>query len=68
MKRQKLIDFRGNKTQSAMAKEYGVSQQTWSYWEIGTFTPPPHIMKRLENDVGIPMEEIFFDVFNQETR
>ena len=65
MKRQILIDFRGDKSQTEMAKEYGVSQQMWSYWETGTVTPPPHIMKRLENDIGIPMEVIFFDTFNK---
>ena len=68
LKRQKLIDFRGEKTQAEMANNYGVSQQLWSAWEIGTSTPQPHIMKRLENDVGVPMEDIFFDVFNRETR
>ena len=60
MKRQILIDFRGNRNQTEMAKIYGVSQQLWSRWENGTSTPLPHLMKRLENDIKIPMEEIFF--------
>ena len=64
MKRQKLIDFRGNRTQSEMAKLYGITQQAWSAWENGDKTPQPHIMKQLENDSGIPMEVIFFDAFN----
>ena len=65
MKRQILIDYRGNRTQTEMAKLYGVTQQTWSGWENGTYAPPPHIMKRIEDDSGHPMEYIFFDVFNQ---
>ena len=66
MKRQILIDFRGNKSQEEMAKSYGVTQQVWSRWENGTQKPKVETMKRLEDDVGIPMEEIFFDVFDTE--
>ena len=66
MKRDILIEFRGKKSQTEIAKEYGVSQQLWSRWENGNSTPLPHLMKRLEDDVGLPMEEIFFDVFNKE--
>ena len=66
MKRQRLIEFRGNRTQINMAKMYEVTQQTWSAWENGRNTPPAKIMKRLENDSGVPMEDIFFDVFNNQ--
>ena len=59
MKRQLLIDFRGKISQSEMASIYGVSQQLWSCWENGVSTPTPYLMKRLENDIKIPMEEIF---------
>ena len=48
-----------------MAKMYAVTQQTWSGWENGMYAPPPHIMKQIENDIGRPMEEIFFDVFHR---
>ncbi len=51
-----------------MAKKYGVAQQTWACWETGASTPPPYIMKELEDDSGIPMEEIFFDRFNRKTQ
>lgn len=64
MKREHLIKFRGNKNQTEMANKYGISQQLWSYWENGISTPTPYIMKKLEIDSGIPMEEIFSDVFN----
>ena len=64
MKRPLLIEFRGERSQTEMAKMYGVSQQIWSRWENGTQKPKTITMKQLENDIGKPMEEIFFDVFN----
>lgn len=66
MRREILILYRGNKTQSEMASLYGVTQQAWSMWERGENTPSLPIMKKLENDIGRPMEEIFFDVFNNQ--
>ena len=65
MKREKLIAFRGKRSQADMATTYGVSQQAWSMWEKGTSKPNVVIMKRLEVDSGIPMEELFFDVLNK---
>lgn len=62
--RQKLIEYRGNRTQTEMARMYGVSQQAWSKWERGVDAPKPYIMKMIAEDAGIPMEELFFDVFN----
>jgi hypothetical protein len=47
-----------------MGKKYGVTQQAWQKWENGKLTPKPLIMKQLEIDSGIPMEELFPDVFN----
>ncbi|MDL2280642.1 helix-turn-helix domain-containing protein [Selenomonadales bacterium OttesenSCG-928-I06] len=60
-----LIKFRGEVSQEAMAKHFNVTQQTWSNWEKGTSTPPPHVMKQIEIESGYLMEEIFFDVFNK---
>ena len=65
MKREKLIKFRNGKSQKEMAKRYGVTQQIWSRWETGVRTPRIENMKRLEDDIGIPMEVIFADVFNK---
>lgn len=64
MKRQKLIDFRGENSQATMGERYGVTQQAWANWENGVGLPTVDKMKRLEDDIGIPMEEIFFDAFN----
>lgn len=59
-----LVKYRGERTQSEMARIYGVSQQAWSKWERGIDTPKPHIMKQIAIDSGIQMEVLFFDVFN----
>ncbi len=64
MKRQKLIDFRGDNSQAAMGERYGVTQQAWANWENGVGLPTVDKMKRLEDDSGIPMEVLFFDAFN----
>ena len=64
MKRVKLIEYRGARTQADMAKMYGVSQQAWAKWENGQGKPNVVLMKKIEMDTGIPMEEIFADIFD----
>lgn len=64
MKREVLASYRGDRSQEEMGKLYNVSQQVWSRWENGTAKPRVEIMKQLEEDIGVPMESIFFDVFN----
>ena len=59
MKRKVLIQYRCEKTQAEMAKEFGVAQQTWASWENGTSQPPARMMKKLEEAIGVPMEDIF---------
>lgn len=63
--RDKLIKYRGKRSQEEMAKMYGISQQAWSKYENGTAVPSPSIMLRIERDSGIKMEDIFFDKFKQ---
>lgn len=63
-RRELLIRFRGDKTQNKIAQEYGVTQQEWSYWETGKQNPNTVMMRQLEKDSGIPMEDLFPDVFN----
>ena len=63
--RDKLIKYRGKRSQEEMAKMYGVSQQAWSKYENGTAVPSPSIMLRIERDSGIKMEDIFCDKFKQ---
>ena len=64
MRREKLIEYRGNRTQEYMAKKYNVTQQAWDSWEKGKRNPKVSIMKRIEVDSGISMERIFFDIFD----
>ncbi|WP_286821717.1 helix-turn-helix transcriptional regulator [Mitsuokella sp. UBA4253] len=65
MKRETLTGYRGKRSQAEMAKMYGVSQQMWSRWENGENKPSVVVMKKMELDSGIPMEILFFDVFNK---
>lgn len=67
MRREKLIKYRGERSQEYMAIMYGVTQQAWSKWERGKAKPGVLIMKRIELDSGIPMESIFADLFNAKT-
>ena len=64
MERARLIEYRGEHSQKEMGDRYGVTQQVWSRWEKGLAKPNVVTMKRLEEDIGVPMEEIFFDVFD----
>ena len=64
MERKALIEYRGKRSQKEIAAQYDVSQQVWQRWEAGTAKPSVVMMKRLEDDIGIPMETIFADVFN----
>jgi len=64
--REELIKARGNKSQEEMAEIFGVRQQTYSSWETGRSKPLPLIMKQMEIYFSIPMEELFFDLFNSE--
>lgn len=64
--RYKLIEYRGTRSQLEMGSIYGVTQQAWSKWERGIDAPKPHIMKKIAADSGMPMEVIFFDVFNNQ--
>lgn len=66
LKRTALISYRGEKTQAAMARIYNVSQQAWAQWEQGITAPGVVIMRKIEKDSGIPMEEMFSDIFNND--
>ena len=66
MTRTALIKFRGDRTQEEMGKKYGVTQQAWAQWESGKTAPKVNIMMQIQNDSGVPMEVLFFDLFNKE--
>ena len=54
--REMLIQYRGKRSQKKMAEKYGVSQQLWSFWELGKSTPKPHIMKQIAKDRRKPLD------------
>lgn len=68
MKKNLLQLLRGEKSQSEIAKNYGVTQQTWYSWESGRTVPSNEIMLKMEIDFSIPMEVIFFSSFNYKTK
>lgn len=52
--------LRGEKSQTEIAKKYGVSQQSWCKWEKGFSIPRPPLMKKIADDLGKSVDEIFF--------
>ena len=67
MKNNLLKDLRGTKSQTEIAKKYGVSQQCWQSWEVGRTVPDNATMLQMEKNFNVPMEVIFFDSFNYKT-
>lgn len=61
--RSKLISLRGNKTQEQVANKIGISQKHLSAIETGFRNPSISIMKKLEQYYGVPMVELFPDIF-----
>ena len=55
-----LMNFRGERTQSEMAKQYEVTQQMWSLRERGKSFPKPDIMKKIASDAESTVDAIFF--------
>lgn len=66
LRRNLLIKYRGERSQEEMGLLYGVTQQAWSRWEQGITSPRHDIMLRIEKDSGMKMEDIFFDIFQQQ--
>lgn len=62
--RKQLVAARGKRTQTEVAKQVGVEQQTYSHWERGRSKPSIAKMLLLEKVLGVPKEKLFFDVFN----
>ena len=63
----RLRELRKDRSQFDMAKEFHVSQQTWSSWEVGRTTPNYFKMQEIEDYFGVKKEEIFFEAFNYKT-
>ena len=63
LKRDKLINLRGSRTQDELANELGISQQHYSAIENGTRTPTPKLMFEFEKYFNVPVQELFPDIF-----
>nr|DAM24329.1 MAG TPA: Repressor protein CI [Caudoviricetes sp.] len=50
-----------NLKQSFIAQKIGVSQQTFSCYELGTAKPPLDTAKKLADIFGCSIEDIFFN-------
>ncbi|MBB1078924.1 helix-turn-helix transcriptional regulator [Limosilactobacillus sp. STM2_1] len=60
----KILRAEHNMTQEQLAKALGTSQKAISSWEVGTATPKPPMMQKIEDYFGVPKEDIFFTAFN----
>lgn len=59
--RRALVNLRGERTQSEIAKVYGTSQQNWFHWETGVSRPRDYsLMERIAKDAKASVSEIFF--------
>lgn len=59
--REKLIDLRGKKTVTEVAKGLGITRQMLSAIEGGTRTPSLELARRIANYYSSSIEEIFFE-------
>lgn len=57
----KLIQLRGTRTQSEVAKEIGVCQSTYAMYELGQRMPSDEKKKKIADYHGCTVQQIFFD-------
>lgn len=62
VKREKLIEFRGERSQQEMADKAGISQQAWDSWENGKTSPNLKNVKKIADNLGVE-PEYFFSLF-----
>ncbi|MDO4609019.1 MAG: helix-turn-helix transcriptional regulator [Clostridia bacterium] len=56
----RLIELRGNKTQTEVSEALGISNTTLSMYENGERIPRDEIKVRIANFYGLTVGEIFF--------
>ncbi|WP_394899526.1 helix-turn-helix transcriptional regulator [Clostridium paraputrificum] len=61
--REKLIEVRGDKSQSDVAEVLGISQKTLSAIERGYRNPSVELMKKLQGYYKVSMIDLFNDIF-----
>lgn len=65
MKRTQLIEARGSRKQKEIAEAIGISSKHLSSLERGKKMPSLITAWRIEKYYGIPVEELFSDVFEK---
>lgn len=58
---QKLIELRGNQTQSQVAEQIGVKQSTYAMYESGKRVPSDQRKIIIAKYYGLTVQEIFYD-------
>lgn len=61
--RKELIEARGNKTQTEVAENIGISQKYLSKLELGKRNPSVQIASKIMNYYNLPLERLFPDIF-----
>lgn len=61
MRRERLIQLRGNRSRPSIAKEIGITPQMLGMIERGERTPSLPLAKRIADYYGVSLEEIFFE-------
>ncbi|MBL1227923.1 helix-turn-helix transcriptional regulator [Enterococcus sp. BWB1-3] len=66
-KTSRLSQYREAKgiSQIGMAEKMGVTQQCISSWQTGRTIPKPYQMKQLSEILEVPIDELFYEEFNQ---
>lgn len=55
-----LKKLRGNKTQSEIAHEIGISKSAWAMYEQDCRTPRDEVKIKIADYFRVPVQEIFF--------
>ena len=58
---EKLIELRGERTQTEIANGVGIAQSTYAMYETGRRTPTDEIKIKIAKYYGKSVQEIFFD-------
>jgi putative transcriptional regulator len=67
MRRLRLIELRGNRSQEEVASKLNITRQMLSYIETGERTPSLPVARRIAEFYGVSVEIIFFDGICNET-
>lgn len=68
MKRHRLIELRGRRSQESVAAYLKITRQMLSAIETGERTPSLELAKRISSFYGVPVDELFSDPECNESR